>query len=171
MIYNFDILRYLETGNLEYARHLETKDTILLVKAMVKSNNINKLNLRNKQRKIIEAFIRDRIDEQSKRSAAWISECLNNRKEWKGLLHHIHFKPKTTAETIFCSMVRGNYTDSRNSMVLKMIRDENITTNELISRLKPQEIIRFKTEIIKARPAQYDFIQKYIKEISNKNAA
>lgn len=170
-MYIFDIVKYIETGDLKYAKNLETKHTIPLVKAMVGSKKINKLNLRNKQRKQIEAFIRDRIDDQSKRSAAWISECLNNRKEWKGLLHHIHFKPITVAENIFVSMVRGNYADSRNSMILKKIRDNNIPIKLLLSDLTPEELNKFASEIYKARPEFTKYISSYIDEINGKKAA
>lgn len=171
MIYNFNIMRYIETGDLDYAENLATKHTIPLVKAMVGSNKINKLNLRNKQRKLIEAFIRNRIDEQSKHSVAWISECLNNRKEWKGLLHHIHFKPKTMAENIFCSMVRGDYAKSRNSMLLEMINDKTLMTEELISEMKPEEVFFFKKEILKARPECEDSVEQYLKEVFTSSAA
>lgn len=99
------------TNNLKFARSLELSDTIKLVEYLITSYRteyvvphmkINKLNLKNADRKLIAkvihaAFINNKTD---------VSNCFTRRKEWCGLLHHIHFKPENQGEEAFARMIR-----------------------------------------------------------------
>ena len=66
---------------------------------------INKLNLNNKDRKFITNLIH-RMFESSTRKDMKIEECFEKRKIWKGLLHHLHFKPRDMEEKLFVEAIR-----------------------------------------------------------------
>ena len=67
--------------------------------------HINKLNLKNKDRKFITAILRKliRLDFGYENL---VNACFEKRKAWKGLLHHIHFKPISEDEKAFVEMIR-----------------------------------------------------------------
>ena len=67
--------------------------------------HINKLNLKNKDRKFITALIRKLISLDFE-CENLVNACFEKRKAWKGLLHHIHFNPKTDDEKAFVEIIR-----------------------------------------------------------------
>ena len=76
-------------------------DTLWITQWM-SGQKINKLNLQNKERKLIKSFIKEKVKSATEYP---ISECLKHRKEWKGLLHHLHFKPETMQEQRFVNAI------------------------------------------------------------------
>ena len=74
-----------------------------------KHPDIRKLNLRNKDRKFIERVInalayRMKLDDKG---CTEIEECFEKREIWKGLLHHIHFKPDDEKARWFAEAIRN----------------------------------------------------------------
>lgn len=67
--------------------------------------HINKLNLKNKDRKFITLIIRKLIDLDFGNENL-VNACFEKRKAWKGLLHHIHFNPKSDDEKAFVEIIR-----------------------------------------------------------------
>ncbi len=65
--------------------------------------NPHKLNLCNQDRKFITALIHKLFDANK----ANVTTCFERKKRWKGLLHHIHYKPRNAAEADFVAAMRG----------------------------------------------------------------
>ena len=92
-----------------YYGSLKLPDVIKLVEyinyKVYGKTHINKLNLKNKDRKFITKVIRKLI-ELDFGCENLVNACFEKRKAWKGLLHHIHFNPKTDDEKAFVEMIR-----------------------------------------------------------------
>ncbi len=91
----------------EYAKFLMLSDVIKLVDIMnyklYENENLKKLNLKNKDRK----FIAGVIDAIFNSGACNARECCERKKLWCGLLHHIHYQPKTPEAERFVALMRG----------------------------------------------------------------
>ncbi|MBQ8449028.1 MAG: hypothetical protein IJX27_08900, partial [Clostridia bacterium] len=91
----------------KYARFLFLSDVIKLVDIInytyYDNENIKKLNLRNKDRKFISKMI-DIIFESGYLN---VRECFEKKAIWCGLLHHIHYQPKTPKAEKFVALMRG----------------------------------------------------------------
>jgi hypothetical protein len=68
------------------------------------SMRINKLNLRNCDRKLLTRVL-DRLFERGSCNA---DVCLEKRRTWKGLLHHVHYHPTCDEGRSFCEAIRGS---------------------------------------------------------------
>ncbi|MBR3234186.1 MAG: TerD family protein [Atopobiaceae bacterium] len=81
-------------------------DVIRLLEWMLESSyadtRLNKLNLKNRDRKLLTAVL-DRLFE---RGAFSTMACLEKRRTWCGLLHHLHYRPRCDAAREFCHAVR-----------------------------------------------------------------
>lgn len=78
--------------------------------------NIKKLNLTNKDRKLITKIIDVLLDKKYD-----IRECCEKKKVWCGLLHHIHYKAKNDNAKLFLNTIRGDknisvYSETENLM-------------------------------------------------------
>lgn len=100
---------YVDTGIGAFTKDLQLSDAIKLLDYIqwrkYNSENLKKLNLRNKDRKLIEKFI-DRFFVNNE-VPIW-RDCFEKRQIWKGLLHHIHYKPKTDSAKIFLMSICGD---------------------------------------------------------------
>ena len=97
--------------DMRLARFIKLADVIKLVDKInyysYGKNKINKLNLRNKDRKFITQVLHEVMDDsRSTISLKTIAECSEKKKAWKGLLHHIHFKPLNESEKLFVESIR-----------------------------------------------------------------
>lgn len=85
----------LDTRDPTYGLLLKLSDVIRLVEWLqflnYKGASVKKLNLRNRDRKLLVAVI-DRIFEEG---TVDIRTCLEKKRLWKGLLHHLHYRPKS----------------------------------------------------------------------------
>ena len=97
----------LDTRDASYARFLKLSDVIRLVEWMqfehYDSTDIKKLNLRNRDRKLLTAvldliFERGILDQRT---------CFEKKKQWKGLLHHIHYRPTNERARRFLDVIRN----------------------------------------------------------------
>lgn len=71
------------------------------------TEKLNQLNLRNQDRKLLTKVI-DRLLERAFYTD--LKECFEKRKIWCGLLHHIHYKPKTLKAKSFVDSIRSGPT-------------------------------------------------------------
>ena len=98
----------LDLRDVWYARFLKLSDVIRLVERLqfqsYEGADIRKLNLRNRDRKLLVAVL-DRIFE---RGEVDLRTCLEKRKQWKGLLHHLHYRPAGAQAERFAHAVRNN---------------------------------------------------------------
>ena len=100
-------------------KFLTLPDTIKVVEELLNTRypdqKINKLNLTNKDRKFVKCLI---FVLTRKATENQMRECLEKRKIWKGLLHHIHLNPRNPraprnkAEETFVKMI---FDDSQRS--------------------------------------------------------
>ena len=101
----------LDTRDPSYARLLKLSDVIRLVEWLqllaYDGASIKKLNLRNHERKLITAVL-DRLFREGNGRSLDQRTCLEKRKQWKGLLHHLHYKPKSPAAEHFLHAIRNN---------------------------------------------------------------
>lgn len=98
----------LDTRDASYARLLRLSDVIRLVEWLqflgYDSKDIKKLSLRNRDRKFLTAV----LDHIFQEGTCDVRTCLEKRKLWKGLLHHLHYRPVNDAATQFLSSIRNN---------------------------------------------------------------
>lgn len=115
-----DLLR--QTGDMRYADFIKLSDVIKLVDCMAEEQGqkLNKLSLRNQQRKLITKVL-DR-----KLSRAIIPnpiECFEKQATWVGLLHHIHYVAKTPFGKDFVQKMRTYPNYSVNSEFERAMND------------------------------------------------
>lgn len=96
--------------DMRLARFIKLPDVIKLVEKInyysYGKKKINKLNLKNKDRKFISQVMHEIMDREASISLKTIAECSEKKKAWKGLLHHIHFKPLNESEKNFVDRIR-----------------------------------------------------------------
>lgn len=120
--------------NMRLVQFIDLADVIKLVEKinyyMYGNYRINKLNLRNQDRKLIKRVLHEILagDRYAVRTCANdrfekdIAECCEKKKAWKGLLHHIHFKPVNDDEVYFIKCMRYGINVSAYSMVEYFMR-------------------------------------------------
>lgn len=92
------IMLLYETKSQLFEKYLTLPDTIKLLEYIqyhrYQSENLKKLNLKNQDRKLITRFIRNQLINGSHTELPnEVCDCFEKRQIWKGLLHHIHYKP------------------------------------------------------------------------------
>ena len=101
-----------DTRDVAYAKFLSLSDVIKLTDRLnyeiYRNENIKKLNLRNADRKFITKVI-DCIFEHGRVN---VRECFEKKALWSGLLHHIHYQPRTEEAKNFVSLMRGKTNES-----------------------------------------------------------
>ena len=127
----------LDTRNPSFARLLKLSDVIRLVEWLqllaYDGASIKKLNLRNRDRKLITAVL-DRIFSEGNEHSLDQRTCLEKRKQWKGLLHHLHYRPKSRAAERFLHAIRNNDERSVYSEFESALRE--IRTQEAVDVLR-----------------------------------
>lgn len=112
----------LKTGNTEFAKLLSMFDVVRLVDEINFRNygntNIRRLNLKNSDRK----FITKVIDTISSNGAFDLPSCFEKQNELCGILHHIHYKPNTSAMRYFVHLIRGGKNYSYMSVFEALMR-------------------------------------------------
>ena len=92
--------------------------------------SVNKLNLKNRDRKFLSSIITKLIAKATSSGSRdkYFKDCVEKRKTWKGLLHHIHFKPVTENETIFATEYIFGNEKSDMSIVTELAESHHIVT-------------------------------------------
>ena len=97
----------LDLRNINIAQHLKLSDVIKIVDELnyrsYGNTNVKKLNLKNQDRIFISSII-DLLAEPGKCD---IENCCEKKQVWNGLLHHIHYRPKTEQAKAFVDIIRG----------------------------------------------------------------
>lgn len=98
----------LDARDPSYARLLKLSDVIRLVEWLqfltYESTDIKRLNLRNRDRKLVTAV----LDYLFERGDVDARTCLEKKRLWKGLLHHLHYRPVNEAAARFLHDIRNN---------------------------------------------------------------
>lgn len=127
----------VENRDMYFARFLALSDVLKVVEEinyrLYGNTNVKKLNLKNQDRKFI-SFLIDYLfgsgikDKGIGRevSESDIKDCFERKAVWSGLLHHIHYKPKTEKAIDFVNRMRGNANDSVYSAFEKAVDAGNI---------------------------------------------
>ena len=98
----------LDLGEPQLARFIEMPDIIRLVEWLLEINyhangeKIRKINLNNYCRKLVTSV----IDTLFERGRVDTAACLEKKRAWNGLLHHLHYRPKCPEAEDFCRAMR-----------------------------------------------------------------
>jgi len=123
---NTAIKLLVDTRNTVYADFLHMSDVIKVVDQInyseYENNDINKLNLKNQDRKFItkimnRLFGAGRCD---------IRNCYEKKKTWNGLIHHIHYKPVSDEAKHFVYAMRSPGNESVFSEFERQMTDKSI---------------------------------------------
>ena len=179
--YNYDIKNcackdtaiqlLLDTADSEYARFIALSDVVKLVDMLnykvYNNKNIRKLNLRNKDRKFITEII-NIIFESGRRN---VRDCFEKKAIWCGLLHHIHYQPRTPEAERFVALMRGKENRSVYSEFERAMMAQDIETavtclregkgsgallrqlNYILSRCKDEKEIEFVVDSLHTKNA------------------
>lgn len=97
----------IDTGNFAYANFLRLSDVVRFVDELnyrkYDNENVKKLNLKNADRKTVAKLIGFLVEA----SNANVRDCFEKKAIWAGLLHHIHYQPKTEKGEEFVALMRG----------------------------------------------------------------
>lgn len=107
------VIRLIATlGDETLSDYIVMSDVIKLLEEIsykfYENENIKKLNLKNKHRKLIRAVM-DRLVVKGKVD---LKNCYEKKAIWSGLLHHIHYRPETKEAREFVDAMRGKVNDS-----------------------------------------------------------
>ncbi len=115
----------IDTRDPSYARLLKLSDVIRLVEWLqfltYKSADIKKLNLCNRDRKLITAV----LDHLFENGTVDQRTCLEKKRLWKGLLHHLHYRPVNEAAEQFLHAIRNNEARSVYSEFERLINERD----------------------------------------------
>ena len=125
---NTAIKLILDLRDNAYANYISMSDVIKLVDELnfqkYENTNIKKLNLKNQDRKFITSI----IDILFSSGRVDIKNCYEKKKIWCGLLHHIHYVPKSEEAKAFVDAMRGNENLSVYSAFEKAMTEKNVKT-------------------------------------------
>ena len=97
-----------DTRNMAFAKGLKLQDTIKVLEYIqyheYENENLKKLNLKNKDRKLIIKLLDYFFDKPI--TVHDCQECFEKQKIWQGLLHHLHYKPKNKTGESFVKSIR-----------------------------------------------------------------
>ncbi|MBR3316171.1 MAG: hypothetical protein IKG18_18780 [Atopobiaceae bacterium] len=154
----------LNTRDLSFMRYIELADAIRLVEWMHELrytemklvhaeyhkglsileyepvSAMKKLNLRNRDRKLIAAV----IDKCFERGNVDIDACLEKKRLWNGLLHHLHYRPKSSQAQEFCDAMRGKDRRSAYSAMERCLAAGDVrgATDALLQAKGPGAVLR-----------------------------
>lgn len=151
-----------DTREMYFTRFLRLSDVIKLVMELnyreYKSEDVKKLNLKNRDRR----FVTSVIDALISRDDANFAECFEKRDLWKGLLHHLHYRPCDAFGEEFVNAIRGGKNISVYSSFEKAMEEGDIRKACDILRTEkgPGEVLR-KLDYMVSRvrdPSDIDYI-------------
>ncbi len=124
----------LDTRSLRFADTLYLSDVIRLTDRMnyqiYGRTDLRKLNLRNQDRKLIAQV----IDHLLEAGRCDLRTCYEKKKLWNGLLHHLHYKPKTPEGRAFTDAMRGKGNESVYSEFERAMEDRSVSEAARILR-------------------------------------
>ena len=128
-----------QTKDVGFTKFLNLADVIKLVDmiqwSVYHKRHLNNLNLKNTDRKFITSVL-DKILEQCLYPLKDICECVEKRKIWKGLLHHIHYTPKSVRGRIIISYIYTKDVRSAYSEFERVMNTPRLKASEAARYLK-----------------------------------
>ena len=103
---------YYDTRMPCFLKYMKLPDVIKLLSyisfSQYGNENLKKLNLKNQDRKLLNQAINELASDKIAEAdfLVLIQECFEKRQIWCGLLHHIHFQPKTRHASMFAHEIR-----------------------------------------------------------------
>ena len=164
----------IDTGDLFYCRFLKLADVIRLLETVLlrgyEEKNLRKLNLRNQDRKLICGVL-DAMFLLNDCSSEDIRDCFEKKAVWCGLLHHLHYKPKTETAEEFVRLIRGNRNISVSSSFEKALAESDIPgAVDILLKGKGQGALLRNLNYILSRAKTEEDIETVIGSIDSKNA-
>lgn len=127
------------TRDVAFTKFLSLSDVIKLVDmiqwTVYHKRHLNNLNLKNTDRKFITAVL-DKILEDQSYPANDIRECVEKRRTWKGLLHHIHYAPKSVQGRVIISLLYKKDIKSAYSEFERIMNSSGFKASEAAGYLK-----------------------------------
>jgi len=127
------------TRDVAFTKFLSLSDVIKLVDmiqwTVYHKRHLNNLNLKNTDRKFITAVL-DKILEDQSYPARDIRECVEKRRIWKGLLHHIHYAPKSVQGRVIISLLYKKDIKSAYSEFERIMNSSGFKASEAAGYLK-----------------------------------
>ena len=166
----FSVKLLIELKDPDLGRFLVLSDVIKLVDELNSwqyyNNDIKKLNLKNQDRKFIAQLI-DRLIADGKCD---LKNCWEKKKLWAGLLHHIHYRPKTPEAKAFTDAMRGDENHSVYSAFEKALDKGDIPgAVEIIIKEKGQGAFLRNINFIISRCRDRDQVDYVIDQIHTDN--
>lgn len=116
----------LDTRDPSFAQQLKLSDVMRLVEQLqfqsYESENVKELNLRNRDRKLLTSVL-DRIFTDG---VCDMRTCLEKKKLWKGLLHHLHYKPVNERAGRFLHLIRNDEARSVYSEFERLLAEDEV---------------------------------------------
>lgn len=98
----------IHTRDVAYAELFQLPDVIRFVETMqyetYGSKSIRKLNLRNRDRRLVCAVLDTLLASDP---VGHLRTCMERRRDWCGLLHHVHYRPTSEYGRAFVNAMRG----------------------------------------------------------------
>lgn len=176
---NLAIRLLAEKRDTYYVRFLTLPDVTKVAEEinyrLYQNTNVKKLNLKNRDRKLIASVIDIIFEGFSKGTDAsgqyrQVQSCFERKAVWCGLLHHIHYKPKNDKSDEFVKFMRGDsnysvYSAFEKAMNLGYIEDAaNILKNG-----KGSGAVLRNLDYIVSRCKNEDSVKKVLESISTGN--
>ena len=160
----------LDTKNLNLVKHLALSDVIKVTERILydydTEYDLENLNLKNSDRKLLTLII-DKIFECGKIN---VRDCYEKRKNWCGLLHHIHYKPKCDEAKDFLNSMRSGKNESVYSdFEGAMARGEVKTAADILLRSKGSGVLLRNLNYLLSRAKNDDDIDYVIEKVNSKN--
>ncbi|MBO4364708.1 MAG: hypothetical protein J5804_00260, partial [Eggerthellaceae bacterium] len=134
----------LDTRDPNLARIIKLPDVIRLVEWLLELDyegaSMCKLSLKNRDRKLITAVL-DRLFE---RGDVDVASCLEKKRVWNGLLHHLHYRPTCAEAEVFCQAIRGKDQRSVYSVMERCLAEGDVrgATDVLRKEKGPGAVLR-----------------------------
>ena len=165
------ILKLLvDTKDYDLCSLISLSDVVKLVDYINYTNynktKLNNLNLKNRDR----VFITKILDQIFDDGYINIKECFEKKQIWCGLLHHIHYKPKTVIAVEFVNLMRGNTNESAYSEFERHMLDNDIrgAVNSIIKNKGTTVLLR-KLNYILSRCNNDEDLDYIINNLSSDN--
>lgn len=97
----------LDLNDSKLARYINLSDILKVVEEILHNKypkmKLKKLNLKNQDRKFIASLLDNAVYTDFQKML-----CFEKRADWKGLLHHIHYAPKSKKMKVFVDEIRNS---------------------------------------------------------------
>lgn len=149
----------------KYARFLHLNDVLKVIEKMHAGEYTkfqwNQLNMPNQERKFVTKLIHKAFKPSM--------ENFERAKIWKGLLHHIHFKPITKEEEKFVKQIRDGSGESAYSFFEQNVDTDPVAAAKWLAKKKGGATVLRKLDFILSRCKKFDQVRKVLDSIETDN--